>query len=226
MLVSFYDIQDFDEIYDAVVTNLTTIKMYKANENNRLLLNSYEKAVNYLDNFVMNFNSFYNKVSKSTDEVRKKYKNVILTTGINEPIINFDEFNDFVSSLDLSIREKGELKKEVGKSNIRLMLCEKDINLNKELFDEIDSLLEEEKELLDSCDSTELSNYLNSSNLSLEEQNRFRIISILLALRSEREKAIINKYNKVVYNTSVKLIKEYLNVYCKLKGLEQDKKLK
>lgn len=201
-----------DTDLDAVTANLTVMKMSNENPLNVLLQKKSEEAVKYIGNFLCNFNSYYSRCNKDCDNLKNKYKDIIKDGKINDLIINFEEFASFVDTLSLDIREKGLLKKEVGKSNV-----EKSLNLgvleeDKELFLDVDYILLVEKDILNRGNK----NMLDKGSLD------YKIYMVLSALDGEFIKARINVFNQNMHRQSIKLLRDYVDSYNKLKDLIEE----
>ena len=214
-LLKLYDVNNLDSLYDAYSLNMTVIKMYKSNPNNLFFKEKYDKALIYLNNLLININSFYAKYDVDiSDELKKKYSKIITKEGIKDTIANFDELDDVLDSLNLSLHDKGEIKKEVGKSNIRYANMFKENNNNEEIFNKVREIINLESKLIASVSKDKLSNYIEGNE---DEDKDVRIVSLLTGMYSEMNKAISNKDNLVLYNKSIKLIQSYIDGYNKLK---------
>ena len=214
-LLKLYDVNNLDSLYDAYSLNMTVIKMYKSNPNNLFFKEKYDKALIYLNNLLININSFYAKYDVDiSDELKKKYSKIITKEGIKDTIANFDELDDVLDSLNLSLHDKGEIKKEVGKSNIRYANMFKEDNNNEEIFNKVREIINLESKLIASVSKDKLSNYIEGNE---DEDKDVRIVSLLTGMYSEMNKAISNKDNLVLYNKSIKLIQSYIDGYNKLK---------
>ena len=214
-LLKLYDVNNLDSLYDAYSLNMTVIKMYKSNPNNLFFKEKYDKALIYLNNLLININSFYAKYDVDiSDDLKKKYSKIITKEGIKDTIANFDELDDVLDSLNLSLHDKGEIKKEVGKSNIRYANMFKENNNNEEIFNKVREIINLESKLIASVSKDKLSNYIEGNE---DEDKDVRIVSLLTGMYSEMNKAISNKDNLVLYNKSIKLIQSYIDGYNKLK---------
>lgn len=214
-LLKLYDVNNLDSLYDAYSLNMTVIKMYKSNPNNLFFKEKYDKALIYLNNLLININSFYAKYDVDiSDELKKKYSKIITKEGIKDTIANFDELDDVLDSLNLSLHDKGEIKKEVGKSNIIYANMFKEDNNNEEIFNKVREIINLESKLIASVSKDKLSNYIEGNE---DEDKDVRIVSLLTGMYSEMNKAISNKDNLVLYNKSIKLIQSYIDGYNKLK---------
>lgn len=91
-------------------------------------------------------------------------------------------------------------------------------NNDNTVLDEVTQIIDSEKKLIDSVDFDDLNSYLFEG---AEEQSEatidYRIISVVTALYSEKEK--LNNFvdTPSVYNTCLKNIKDYIDAYHKLK---------
>ena len=216
VLLSIYDSNNLDSLYDAYSLNITVIKMYKSNPNNLFFKDKYDKALIYLNNLLINLNAFYAKLDVDVSkEVIDKYSRIITKDGIKDTIANFDELDDVLDSLNLNLHDKGEIKKEIGKSNIRYanMYKENSTN-NEELFNKVKEIIKLESKLIASVSKEELSSYIDGNE---DEDKSVKIVSLLAGMYSEMQKASSNKDNLVLYNKSIKLIQSYIEGYNKLK---------
>ena len=150
-------------------------------------------------------------------QIIQKYSTIITKDGIKDTIANFDELDNVLDSLNLSLFEKGKIKQEVGKSNIRFADLYKDVNINnEELFNKVNEIIKNESELINSVSKDNLSSFIDGDDENCDDN--LRIVSLLTGMYSEMNKAIKNKDNIVLYNSSIKLINEYIKGYSKLKG--------
>lgn len=203
------------DYYNTIVNNLTLLKILYKNKENALFKDKFELAREIIDDFLNKVNSYCN--SLDDDILTQKYRNIVTNTGLNEQIYNLDEFQEFLDKFSLSSLEGGQIKKEVGKSNIRFAHQKIRSDYNLEMFEEADAIIKKEKSLLE----RHFSGILDEDSLSEEQLYEFRLYSVLVALKSEVFKAKLNKYNEVVFNSCLKLINKYIdayNVLVKIKG--------
>lgn len=210
-------LSDDSDYYRSIVSNLTLLKIYNRNKDNPLFKNKGDIAKKIIDDFLDKLNYYYKSFNE--DELASKYKEIISPNGIIKEVVNIDDFDSFIDSASLSLRDKGEIKKEVGKANIRFAHQKLKTTYSLDMFDDANKILKKEKDLLE----RDFSNIIDDNSLSDDMLYDFRRYSILIALKSEVFKAKLNKYNEVVFNTSMKLINSYIdayNVLVKLKGEE------
>lgn len=203
------------DYYNTIVNNLTLLKILYKNKENALFKDKFEFAWEIIDDFLNKVNSFCD--SLDDDILVHKFKDIITTTGVKEQIYNLDEFQEFLHKFSLSNLERGQIKKEVGKSNIRFAHQKISSDYNLEMFEEAEAIIKKEKSVLE----RDFSGILDEESLSEEQLYEFRLYSVLVALKSEVFKAKLNKYNEVVFNSCIKLIHKYIdayNVLVKIKG--------
>ena len=208
-------VSEDNDYYKSIISNLTLLKIYNKNKDNPLFKNKGDVAKKVIDGFLDKLNNL--DKSLDDDTLASKYKEIITPVGITREVVNLDEFDQFINQESLSLRDRGEIKKEVGKANIRFAHQKLNVTYSLDMFDEANKILKKEKEILE----RDFSHILDSDSLSDEVLYDFRRYSILVALKSEVFKAKLNKYNEVVFNTSMKLINSYIdayNVLIKLKG--------
>ena len=217
-LLKIYDSRNSDSLYDALSLNMTVLKMYKSNPNNLFFKEKYDQALIYINNLIINLNSFYSRYNiEVTDDLLQKYSTIITKDGVKDTIANFDELDNVLDSLNLSLFEKGKIKQEVGKSNIRFADLYKDVIVNnEELFNKVNEIIKNESELINSVSKDNLSTFIDGDDEN--NDNNLKIVSLLTGMYSEMNKAVKNKDNIVLYNSSIKLINEYIKAYSKLKG--------
>lgn len=208
-------VSDDNDYFKSIISNLTLLKIYNKNKDNSLFKNKVDVAKCVIDEFLDRLNCFYKSLDNNT--LTSKYKKIISPDGIIKEVVNLDEFDEFINQEPLSLRDRGEIKKEVGKANIRFAHQKLNVIYSLDMFDDANKILKKEKEILE----RDFSHILDSDSLSDDMLYDFRRYSILIALKSEVFKAKLNKYNEVVFNTSMKLINSYMdayNVLVKLKG--------
>jgi hypothetical protein len=92
----------------------------------------YNEAKNYMDQLAnllsselgrfLERNKAYVEATKKSIEIPKKYLNLFIGDKLNAPIFDLNEFNNLVDNIGLSISERADLKKEVGKANYDLVM--------------------------------------------------------------------------------------------------------
>lgn len=213
VILDFFD----SDVYDALMGNLTVINMYMSNPDNEFFRKRYDDAVIYINNLVINLNSFYSRIVNCNSELIDKYKLIICDGSIKDSIVNFDEFDDLLHSLKLSVKEIGDIKKEVGKSNIRFA-NKYDFEIDNDLICKVEDVLSKEKHLIDSVSSEELNKYLEDG---IDNKDRsLELVSVLTLLYSELENVKESGNNVSVYNSGVKLLREYLDVYNGIRNIK------
>lgn len=217
-LLKIYDSKNCDSLYEALSLNMTVLKMYKSNPNNLFFKEKHDQAIIYINNLIINLNSFYSRyITEVSNDLLEKYSTIITKDGIKDTIANFDELDNVLDSLNLSLFEKGKIKQEVGKSNIRFADLYKDVNINnEELFNKVNEIIKNESELINSVSKDNLSSFIDGDGENCDDN--LRIVSLLIGMYSEMNKALKNKDKIVLYNSSIKLINEYIKGYSKLKG--------
>lgn len=218
-ILNVFDGEKYNEVFDALMGNMTVINMYNSNPDNDFFKKRYDDAVIYINNLVINLNAFYSRIINSNIDLIDKYKLVICSDGIKESIVNFDEFDDLLHSLNLSVMEIGDIKKEVGKSNIRFACKGRDVSLlDSDLIKKVEDILLKENDLLNSVSAEELSRYLDDGIDG--EGKSLDVVSVLTLLYGELENIKNSAGNKSVYNSGVKLLREYLDVYNGLRNIK------
>lgn len=216
VILSIFDNDKFNDVYDALMGNCTVINMFNSNPDNVFFKKRYDDAVVYINNLVINLNAFYSKFENNNSDLIDKYKNLICEGVIKDSIVNFDEFDDLLHSLKLSVKEIGDVKKEVGKSNIRFASNGFDVsNDDLKLIKMVEDLLVIESSLINSVSEDELNKYLEDG-IDYEGKS-LEIVSVLTLLYSELENVKNAGNNLSVYNSGIKLLKEYLGIYNELK---------
>lgn len=212
-----YDHDNYNELLDAFNMNMTVIKMYNSNPSSMFFKEKYEQAILYINNLVININAYFSKINSDiSNDIKDKYNKIITKDGINDTIANLDELDTLLDSLNITLYEKGKIKQEVGKSNVRLAINGKKISEeDKKLFEKIEQIIKDESTLISSVSKDMIEDYINGN---LEEDNPdLRMVTLITGMYSEMNKAKNNLGNSSLYNTSIKLINEYINAYEKLK---------
>lgn len=213
VILGFFD----SDVYDALMGNLTVTNMYMSNPDNDFFRKRYDDAVIYINNLVINLNAFYSRIVNCNSDLIDKYKLIICDGSIKDSIVNFDEFDDLLHSLNLSVKEIGDIKKEVGKSNIRFA-TKIDFQVDNDLICRVEDILTKEKHLIDSVSSEELNRYLEDG---IDNKDRsLELVSVLTLLYGELENVKGAGNNVSVYNSGVKLLREYLDVYNEIRNVK------
>lgn len=215
-LLFIFEGENSTNIYEALMGNYTVINMFKSNPNNLFFKDRYDNAVIFINNLVLNLNALYKKYEDIDTNLINKYKGLITNDEIKESIVNFDELDQVLHYLKLSIKEIGDIKKEIGKANIKFAKLNNDISLEDEdLFIKVEKILNKEKKLINDVSKEELEKFVNEG---ISENNKqLDVVSVLTLLFSEYNHAKNNLSNEIEYNKSVKLLRDYVLVYDNLK---------
>ena len=164
----------------------------------------------------MRLTFYLEKYGGNAEEIYKKYVKKLRNnkpytiSKLNKKIYNL------LDSLNITLYEKGKIKQEVGKSNVRLAITNKKISEeDKKLFEKIEQIIKDESNLISGVSKDMIEDYINGN---LEEDNPdLRMVTLITGMYSEMNKAKNNLGNSSLYNYSIKLINEYINAYEKLK---------